>query len=216
MAKRNAAPSYDAILIPGGGVRADGALPRWVERRMERALELYQGEYIITLSAGTPFKPPPLDAAGFPIFEAIAGANYLVRRGIDPQKILPETCSYDTIGNAYFSRMIHVEPRRFHRLLVITSQFHLPRVEAVFRWVYGLDGGSYRLNFEATPDKGIEPVALAARQEKEGRSLAGLPALQSKLQTVAQLHHWLFTTHGAYAVGALPPHTEAGNALATY
>ena len=112
---------YDAIIIPGGGVRENGALPLWVTRRLDRAVELHSGEYIITLSAGTVHKTAILNESGFPVFESAAGANYLLKQGMKPEKILSETISYDTIGNAYFARIIHVDPMELRKLLVITS-----------------------------------------------------------------------------------------------
>jgi len=148
--------NYDAILILGGGVHECGKLPLWVEARLQRALDLEQGEPIITLSVGTTHKPPPLDEHGFPIFESVAAASYLADHGIAPERILVEATSYDTIGNAYFSRVIHVDPAGFRRLLIITSAFHMPRTEAVFRWVYGLDApaGGVRAPFRSDARRG--------------------------------------------------------------
>ncbi len=51
-------PTYDAILIPGGGVRAGGKLPLWTVARLQRALEIERGELMITLSAGSVHVPP--------------------------------------------------------------------------------------------------------------------------------------------------------------
>jgi hypothetical protein len=200
-------PAYDAILIPGGGVRPGGLLPPWVQRRLERALELWRGEYLVTLSAGTPHRPPPLDEQGFPIFESVAGARWLAAHGVDPARLRAETCSYDTLGNAYFARRLHVDPLGLRRLLVITSAFHLPRAQAVFTWIFGLEPppGGYALSFAATPDDGLEPELLAARQAKEQAALAALPALQARLTSLPALHEWLFQAHAAYAVGAPRP-----------
>ena len=199
-------PNYDAILIPGGGVRDGGELPIWVKRRLDRALQIQQGEYIITLSAGTTHKPPPLDDRGFPIFESIAAANYLVRRGLNPQQILSETSSYDTIGNAYFSRVIHVEPRRLRNLLIITSEFHLPRTKSIFQWVYGLevDSTHYQLNFESVTDESIDRQILQARKEKERESLEQLSPIKRQVKTLQDFHKWLFSEHGAYAASLQP------------
>lgn len=205
---------YDAILIPGGGVRPGGELPPWVERRLERALEYPPESFLVLLSAGTTHRPPPLDERGFPIFESVAAARWLLRRGVAPGRILTETCSYDTIGNAYFARVIHTAPRGFARLLVITSEFHLPRTEAIFRWVYGLDdpASAVSLAFQATPNDGIPPAALEARIQKERDSLGSLPALTGSIRTLAQLHAWLFTRHAAYAAGLPSSHLHAGDA----
>jgi hypothetical protein len=205
------------VIVPGGGLDPDGRPPAWVRARLDRAAALQYDGYIITQSAGTPHKPPPLDEGGFPILEAVAAADYLVAGGVDPRTILPETSSYDTIGNAFFSRVVHAEPRRLRRLVVVTSQFHLDRTTLAYRWIYGVDqpATGFELDFEATADVGIGPEVLAARVARERQSVAALRSTSATLTTLEAVHRWLFTEHGAYAVG----HDVGGPldaALATY
>lgn len=194
---------YDAILIPGGGVRDGGTLPSWVQRRFDRAVCIQQGAYLVALSAGTTHRPPPADKNGFPIFESTAGARYLMEAGIPPEQILTETQSYDTIGNAFFSRVLHVDPRGLRRLLIITSDFHLPRTEAVFRWVYGLEPKAlrYDLRFEGVADPGMDPEVLREREGRERKSLDETAELARRLTGLAEFHRWLFTQHKAYSAG---------------
>ncbi|MCK4942546.1 MAG: YdcF family protein [Candidatus Aminicenantes bacterium] len=193
---------FDVILVPGGGVRKGGEIPPWIKRRLDLAIQLSHEEPIVTLSAGTVHRPPLLNKEGFPVFESLAAARYLISKGMDPQRIFTETCSYDTIGNAYFSRVIHVDPANFKRILVITSNFHMPRTESIFRWVFSLDTGvhAYQLFFDSVPDRGIPRDALRARQEKEKKSLAQFLKTQKKIHSLKELHHWLFKTHAAYSV----------------
>ena len=190
----------DAILIPGGGVRAAGVLPAWVRCRLDRAIHLYAGQYIIPLSAGTTHRPPPLDPNGFPIHESAAAARYLIEGGIPADRILTETHSYDTIGNAYFARVIHTDPQHLRRLHIITSDFHLPRTQALFEWIYALDPPAqpYALTFEPVTDPSMPPEVLAARQHREHQSLVSVKKLIPSISTLADLHHWLFTAHAAY------------------
>lgn len=192
--------AFDAILIPGGGVRAGGALPSWVQRRLERAVEIYAGETIVTLSAGTTHRPPPLDAEGFPILESVAAAQYLRERGIPPERLITETISYDTVGNAFFSRILHVDIRGWQKLLVIASDFHLPRVEALFNWVYRLTPahGSYELQYECVADPEMDAGVLEARQQQEQRRLETIRPITDKIKNLREFHHWLFTEHEAY------------------
>ena len=192
---------YDAIVIPGGGVRPGGELPPWVTPRMDRALELAGDSYLMPLSAGTPHRPPPLDEHGFPWTEARAGARYLVQHGADPARILMEESSFDTIGNAYFSRTIHAIPRGFERMLVVTSAFHMPRTEAVFRWVYELDapGARCELDFLEVADSGVEASMLEDRVAKERAALRAVEERRRAIRTLAQMQEWLFTVHGAYS-----------------
>jgi uncharacterized SAM-binding protein YcdF (DUF218 family) len=195
-------PQYDAILVPGGGVRENGQLPPWVELRLEKALEMADGVPIITLSAGTTHKPPPLEPNGWPLLEAVAMARFLMRRGYPPKLLWTEAGSYDTIGNAFFTRQLHTEPAGLRSLLVVTSSFHLQRTQAIFRWVFGLDEvhGPYRLHFVDTPDTGMAPEVLEARRAKERTRMATLAQLVSEHRSLASLHAWLVTEHSAYAI----------------
>lgn len=211
--------NYDAILVPGGGVREGGELPLWVKRRFDKVLGIYKSEYIITLSAGTLLKPPPLDNHGFTIFESVAGAQYLIKNGIPAKKILTETCSYDTIGNAFFARVIHTEPLAFRKLLIITSEFHMPRTENIFKWVFGLSPASfsYELSFEAVSDVGMDEKALKARKISEKANLASLLLTKRRIHTLEEFHKWLFAKHDAYSMAIRPLQFKIGeNLLKTY
>lgn len=206
---------YDAVLVPGGGVQSDGLVRPWVRRRLDRAVErLAECRYVITLSRGTTHKPPPLDAQGWPVTEAEAGARYLMSRGVGADRILTEVWSLDTIGNAYFSRVAHADPKAMSRLLVITSDFHMPRTKAVFDWIYGLSGGAYDLTYEPVEDVGLEPEVLTARRERERESLEALRAIIPSISILEALHDWLFLHHNAYST--VGRRSAAGRAAESY
>lgn len=208
----------DAVLIPGGGVTATGEVAPWVKVRLDRAIALHpQTSYFIPMSAGTTHKPPPLDAKSFPVLESIAAARYLLEHGIAGNHILPETTSFDTIGNAYFARVQHTDPLSLRRLHVITSEFHLPRTQAIFGWIFGLPCPQlpYQLTFEAVPDIEMSQAALLARRERERASLQRVEQLRSQLTTLPDVHRWLYTEHEAYAVAKSPERLD-NDALKTY
>lgn len=194
---------FNCLLIPGGGLTESGSLPDWTTARLEKALE-YQHltEWIIPLSAGTVHKPPPIDHRGFPIFESQKAAEYLAAAGINPERILTEICSYDTIGNAYFSRILFTDPMSLPRIHVITSDFHLPRTKAIFDWVFSLKPlqHNYILSFESVPAAGLSPAALKARQEREETSLNKLEPNIQRMRSIADFQRWLYSEHTAYAV----------------
>jgi hypothetical protein len=209
---------YDAIIVPGGGLRAGGELPEHVKRRFDLALERWSGEWMVPLSAWTTHRPAMLDGDGRQMWEATAGARYLMTRGVEARRIVCEATSYDTIGNGYFSRVQIVEPMGWRRLLVITSEFHMPRTEAIFRWIYGLDGGTarYELEFAASPDDGLSEAGVAARRERESGSLRSVERLRERLTSLRSVAEWLFTEHDAYVAVRPAAGRDEGTLLESY
>jgi hypothetical protein len=207
---------YDAIVVLGGGLREGGELPSYARRRFDLALERNSGEPFLALSAGTTHLAPILDAAGRVETESRAGALYLIQHGVPADRILCESTSYDTIGNAYFSRVQLVQPLGWTRLLVITSNFHRARAEMVFRWVYGLDKAGFDLDFAGAPDEGLSPQALAARQARERDRVARVEELRGKLTSLCTLARWLFTEHQAYQAVREPLSADSADLLESY
>lgn len=205
----------DAILVLGGGIRGR-ELPEWVRLRADKALELFTGkEFLIPSSAFSVHVGVQVED-GWPIFEADVIGEYLLKNGAPAEKILSEPFSLDTIGNAFFTRMLHCEPRKLRKLTVITSEFHMPRSKEVFEWVFRLapDPG-FELAFVATPDAGLSAEALRARKEKEERGRQNVRNLKQKITALEQLHEWLYTVHDAYAFGK-EVRREKGDVLRSY
>ena len=76
--------------------------------------------------------------------------------------ILEENLALDTIGNAYFARLLHtdVDPT-LRGLAVITNAWHMPRSKAVFEHIFSLParvGGTspgYALTYIAEADASV-------------------------------------------------------------
>ena len=102
----------DAILVLGGGAppAPDAQLP-FVAARCKAAAALWKAAAkkpkILTLSAGTAHVPQLLDARGSVVFEATASAAVIINEGVSPEDVFVETTSFDTIGNAFYSRNDH-------------------------------------------------------------------------------------------------------------
>eukprot|EP01035_Chromulina_nebulosa_P019361 gene19361-25227_t len=82
---------------------------------------------------GTTHKPNPLDGKGFPITEATAAAKELISMGIPTDNIKEELFSLDTIGNAFFTKYIHIDPLGYEKLHVITNDWHMDRTKDIFQ-----------------------------------------------------------------------------------
>lgn len=199
---------FDAVLIPGGGLSAAGEPLPWVCARLDAALTVEGKPLLVALSSGTVHKA----AAAI---ESVASAEYLMARGVARERIFVDKWSHDTIGNAFFARCMHCEPRALQRLLVITSEFHMPRTRAIFDWVFSLSATQFTLKYRATPDVGLAADALAARVEKEAASMLRVRELRERIQTLEQLHEFVFTEHEVYATG-LSSTTTPGPWLGSY
>mmetsp|Transcript_13628 Transcript_13628/g.21276 ORF Transcript_13628/g.21276 Transcript_13628/m.21276 type:complete len:316 (-) Transcript_13628:323-1270(-) len=222
---------YDALVVLGGGPQSkDGSLPVWTKRRCDAVLQIEKccsrnssdptPIRIITTSAGSVHVPNTLDTEGFPVTEAKAAAHYLIRKGMDPKYVVEEGASWDTIGNAWFVRCFHTDIRNWRRLLIVTSEFHMPRSRAIFEWIMGIPRLSerhikhhkpaldnteqrclveqpYTLGFLAVSDKGIGMVQ--DRIKREMKSLENVWKLSKKYRNAEQVHQWLYTDHNAYS-----------------
>ena len=161
---------FDAIITLGGGTRNKYVLPPWGKQRLDRARDLFTGsEYIISAGAGTTYKPHPLNQSGFPIYDSFAAARYLFKHGVPKNRLLTETVSLDTIGNLFFTRIIHTDPGQLYQLAIITSKFQMPRTKLIAHWIFSLPPIStpYQLTFFPVSDQGINPAILKSRKQKE-------------------------------------------------
>ena len=143
---------YDAVIVLGGSFIDNITLPDWVYKRLDKAVTMnYNTEIFLLLSRGTPHKPPCLDEKGHPIDECQIMAQYLISKGIPPSKIMLDSWSRDTVGNAYAALTMHAIPRNLTNVLVITSVFHMERTKSIFNKVFSLiPWNKYTIDFFAT------------------------------------------------------------------
>ena len=90
--------------------------------------------------------------------------------------MLEESTSLETVGNAFFVRVLHTDVRGLRRLAVVNNRFHMPRARAVFEHVFGIPphpgapATAYELDFVEVDDR-LSDTVLAVRREKEAASL---------------------------------------------
>lgn len=196
---------FDAAVVLAGGIKEDGTPPRWVKERLDLAanlLKMNKIRYIITPSRGTVYRPPVM-IDGLPKDEGMAGAEYLIKeKGINHKKILIQTASVDTLGEAYFTRTSITDPLNLKYLLMITSTFH-KRTNEVTRWVYTLPkfSSDNNLNYVYTQyvkSSGVGLKAFYSRLKKEKKDLELIHGIQKKIKTLGDLAEYIFFEHGAY------------------
>ncbi|TSC87374.1 MAG: hypothetical protein G01um10147_695 [Microgenomates group bacterium Gr01-1014_7] len=154
------------IICLSGGLNENDHPSDKMQARLDRTVELFQsGDFnaIITTSKGT-FR----DGTSHFVTEAEAANAYLITQKIDPLRILKEERSLDTVGNAYYTRLLHLEPRGWWEPTIITNEFHMPRVQFIFDRV--LDG-KYNPQYIEAPNLGMGSEELASWQRHEDEML---------------------------------------------
>ena len=174
------------IVVLGGGIDLQGHLPDFVKQRLNKAIELFKksaswrtkiivsGKYSFLYHEQKP-----------PLTESDAMADYLIKKGVDQSKILREKKSKDSIGNAYYLKINFFLPQKVRSAIIITSHFHLERVQYIFHKIFG---PSYRFQFVGIQEK------LSTSEEK--RVLAHQRELLEKTKEVLSAmktgdHHFL-------------------------
>jgi hypothetical protein len=195
--------SMDACVVLGGGLGPDGSLPPWVLSRIDTAARLATTALrdttpVLCSGSWTPHKPAVVLPNGHALAESTSMAEVLLtQHGLSAQRILKESASADTVGNAYFTLTAHALPAQWKQVVVVTSSFHLQRTVGAFDWVFGLAG--LQPVYIASPDDGLSAAQLSARAAKEAEALATLRANAARITTLASFHAWLFATHACYS-----------------
>lgn len=190
----------DIILVLSAGITKDCKPGISTKNRLNCCLDYIKenkiNPYICTVSGFSPHVGLELDDK-LPIFECDIMAKYLVEYGVDSKKIFREYTSQDTIGNAYFSLVQYILPLKLNNILIITSDFHMPRSKAIFKWIYGFY--DLKVDFLSCSDKGVNKESLKARIKKELKSTENIKKLSSKIRTFEDFHKWLFNCHDCYS-----------------
>ena len=136
--------NLSAIIILGPGQLPDGTIVLWGKTRIDAAyqkfLDIVYPSYVI-LSGG---RKSHLTS------EASAMRDYIQMQYPEMlKKLLFEELSVDTLQNAFFTKVIHVDPLEIKKLTIITNSFHMPRVKQIFT---NLFNASYHLEFLEAAD----------------------------------------------------------------
>ena len=198
--------AHDVVIVPGGGINIDHSPKPWVCSRLDHAAMLYiQGKtrYIMVLSRGTPHKAPPRTKEDVPVDEATASADYLIEKhAINPKHIFLERWSLDTLGNAFAALTMHILPRSLRRILLVSSDWHLPRTREIFDTVFSC-AGDFTITYAATPSMGLSNEEAKIRLDRELQSLETFRTKTKPiLKDMDSLHKFIFEDHNCYKAGS--------------
>jgi len=188
------------VFVLAGGLDNLGRNHPWVKDRLDVAYRLYEikKRKIIILGGGTYHKPPHINREKYVIHESTMGAKYLLDKGVKSEDLYREWGSYDTIANGFFSLLNFVIPLSIKSVLIITSDFHMPRSQAIFEWIYKLWRYECKLEFVEVSTKYLDNEIMQARTDREKRSLVTFHQVMNKIKTIQDFHCWFYREHQAY------------------
>ena len=114
---------YDAIIVLGAQVKPDGTLSLQLQWRVDAAAKAWQERQSLIVVCGA-------QGANEPTTEASAMRAELIKQGVDEADILMDEESFNTRQNIANAVKL-LEGRDVDHVLVVTSDYHLPRAMAI-------------------------------------------------------------------------------------
>lgn len=147
---------HDAIIVLGEPIDSNGDMGSELKSRLDAALKSFKNKdagFIIVSGGKTSHNKPNFS-------EAEGMKRYLVKNGVNPKFILKEEYSKDTIGNALFTKTRILDEKRWENIIVVTSDYHIPRARYIFKRILG---GKFRITFIASKSK----MSILEKNEKD-------------------------------------------------
>lgn len=140
---------FDVIVVLAGGITSMGTLPQSVMDRVHVAKKMYQHNAASKIlmsgrwSSHWEHFPPSITEAGLM-------REYAISLGIPKKSIHIEEHSQNTFENALYVTKLFLEPNNWKKVLIITSDFHIPRATRIFTKILGSE---YYIRFAAPKSK---------------------------------------------------------------
>ncbi len=122
---------------------------------------------------------------------------YVLGKGADPRCVYTEEQSLDTVGQAILTRRDVVEPNSWERFVVVSNDYHIPRVQKIFRFVFPHDFLLHFVGVSTRADDGYGPRT----PEREAASTTAFEQTFRGVQPgcLPELIDCLLTRHPLYA-----------------
>lgn len=189
------------IFVLAGGQISNGDVNDWVRERLNLTIKLEKKNKdanIYCIGGGTYHKPPVTNKYNFVIHESKSCSNYLIKKNIDKKKIKREWCSYDTIGNSFFSFLLFIKPLDIKECVIITSKFHLERVKLIFNYFLTLFKCDTNITYLFS-ENNMDNELLKLRMNREKKSIENFKKnVISKFKSLKEFYDWFYIEHNAY------------------
>ena len=116
--------NFDAIIVLGAQILPDGEPSVQLQWRLDTALSAYAVHPVMTVVCGAKGNNEP-----YP--EAVTMEQYLISHGISSNMILSDPSSLNTRQNLLNAKELLSAQGEIHRVLIVTSDYHVPRALAM-------------------------------------------------------------------------------------
>ncbi|MBR2823308.1 MAG: YdcF family protein [Clostridia bacterium] len=117
---------YDAIVVLGAQVLPSGEPNTQLQWRLDTALRIWEKKQVPIVVCGAQGKDEPLT-------EAEAMKTYLTAHGVPAEMILTDPDSFNTRENIRNAARLLRERGDVNKVMIVTSDYHLPRAMAIAR-----------------------------------------------------------------------------------
>lgn len=114
---------YDALIVLGAQVKADGELSLQLQWRLDEAVKAWKTHECWVVTCGA-------RGSNEPVEEAYAMRDYLIAQGVGAEWILTDAASYNTRQNIA-NAVALLADKDVQRVAVVTSDYHVPRAMAI-------------------------------------------------------------------------------------
>ncbi|WP_082170743.1 YdcF family protein [Yersinia pekkanenii] len=163
-------PEQNAIVTLGYALNPDGTMNEVLIQRLEKTLDIAKQlpEALIIVTGGVPQNGKT---------EGKLMTDWLVSKGVKPERIYQDNYARSTVENALFSRYV-LAKHRIKNAIIISSGSHVRRAVAVFT-IASWETGPSNINFMAvaSPDKPLKDLQEMTRNDLQGIYRDGLKAL---------------------------------------
>ena len=124
--------AYKTAIILSHHINPDNSLSEETKARVDKSIDMYCRTEVetLTMSGGHADKEATLT-------HAEAMRLYALEMRVSPEDLFSEGLSLDTIGQAVFSKKGVVVPNNMDKLIVVSHDYHIRRVQVIFGFVYG-------------------------------------------------------------------------------
>ncbi len=145
-----------ALVVFGAGFSVKGGIYHRAIERLESSLKLQNTFDFIVLCGGPTWNGKS---------EAQAMKEWLIKRGVNPDKIIKEEKCKDTIGNVIYAKRLLLN-KRVNEVLIVSSALHIPRIKKICKAVMEED---LWISFEPVPERFSEgELKLQKEHESKG------------------------------------------------